>query len=42
MASPRDSPESDVPSDNILGTLSIRDKSLLKRNINKHHNNNFR
>uniref|UniRef100_A0A1B6H5D8 Beta-sarcoglycan n=1 Tax=Homalodisca liturata TaxID=320908 RepID=A0A1B6H5D8_9HEMI len=41
MASPRDSPASEVPSENVLGTLSIRDKSLLKRNINRHHNNNL-
>lgn len=42
MASLRISPASDVPSENVLGTLTIRDKSLLKRNINRHHNNNTR
>lgn len=42
MSSQRESPTSDIPSDSGLGTLSIRDKSLLKRNINKHHNNNMR
>ncbi|RZF45830.1 hypothetical protein LSTR_LSTR013725 [Laodelphax striatellus] len=41
MTSQRESPASDIPSDSGLGTLSIRDKSLLKRNINKHHNNNM-
>ncbi|XP_075223367.1 sarcoglycan beta [Lycorma delicatula] len=41
MSSQRESPTSDIPSDSGLGTLSIRDKSLLKRNINKHHNNNM-
>lgn len=42
MNSQRESPASDIPSDSGLGTMSIRDKSLLKRNINKHHNNNMR
>ncbi|XP_022185227.1 beta-sarcoglycan [Nilaparvata lugens] len=41
MTSQRESPASDIPSDSGLGTLSIRDKSLLKRNINRQHNNNM-
>ncbi|KAF2899415.1 hypothetical protein ILUMI_06759 [Ignelater luminosus] len=35
------SPSSDVLSDG-MDSLSIRDKSLLKRSISKHHNNNFK
>lgn len=42
MASTRESQTSEIPSDSGLGIMSIRDKSLLKRNINRHHNNNMR
>lgn len=41
MGSLRESPASDIPSDSGVGTMSIRDKTLLKRNISKHHNNNM-
>lgn len=33
---------SDVPSESGFTTLSLRDKALIKRNINRHHNSNFR
>lgn len=35
------SPSSDALSDG-MGSLSIRDKALLKRSVSKHHNNNFK
>ncbi|XP_069679794.1 beta-sarcoglycan [Periplaneta americana] len=38
----RASPMSDVASESGFTTLSLRDKALIKRNINRHHNNNFR
>ena len=33
---------SDVPSESGFTTLSLRDKALIKRNIKRHHNSNFR
>ncbi|XP_067012864.1 beta-sarcoglycan [Anabrus simplex] len=33
---------SDIQSESGFGTLSLRDKALIKRNINRHHNSNFR
>lgn len=38
----RASPMSDGPSESGFTTLSLRDKALIKRNINRHHNSNFR
>nr|CAD7415767.1 unnamed protein product [Timema cristinae] len=38
----RASPMSDVASETGFTTLSLRDKALIKRNINRQHNSNFR
>ncbi|XP_063221801.1 beta-sarcoglycan [Bacillus rossius redtenbacheri] len=38
----RASPISDTASETGFGSLSVRDKALIKRNISRHHNNNLR
>ncbi|KAG8229269.1 hypothetical protein J437_LFUL009629, partial [Ladona fulva] len=35
-------PMSDMSGDSTLGTLTLRDKALIKRNISRHHNSNFK